>query len=124
MFTTLAKTFAVLYACSFGSLTAHQPCPSPTDPQELVETNMDTTERSVFDRFCDLMGLEETTLTDNEKKGLSTQQLAFELCLKDSLQTKRSLDLYLKIATISSIFLTAISTLFVIRDVKSRRDNR
>jgi hypothetical protein len=122
----LAWIFTILYVCSSGSLSASadKSCQNSATPQELIETSMDTTERSLFDQLCDLMGVENTTLTNDEKKGLSRQQQAFEQCIKDSLQTKRSLDFYLKIAAISSIFLTAVSTCLVLRDIKSRRNNR
>ena len=109
----LAGLFTILLISSFSTLHANEldnitPCTQ--------EQNINTTENNFFDSVYDALGLSQRILTDEEKKGLTTQQQAFEQCLKDALQTKRSLDFYLRITVASSILLAAVSTGFIIRE--------
>lgn len=119
----LAGTFVVLFfTSSFCALSASNQLQAAPYTQEKSTINSNDFTPTSFDSFCDFIGLESSALDEDEKKGLSTQQQAFEQCLKDSLQTKKSLDFYLKIATACSILLTAISTWFIIQETRPRRN--
>lgn len=117
----IARLCAVVFFCSINSLCAQENLQEDNCSSEALTLNTNTNLQKAFDQVCEFIGFkEQDQVKEVQKKGTPTQQHAFESCLKDSLQTKQSLDFCLKALLVSSIFLTAASSIFFVREAKTR----